>query len=182
MLTPPLDVIESWPPPNHANPTTRGYANIIANLILFPLVLLIVSLRMYTRLRISKSVGLDDWFIVAAVVCLSFPDISEKQSKSPKLPAAVFVIISLITERHFGWNRHIWDVEFSTLPPGLKVIMATLIMFDLGTSLTKLSTLTLTYRIIGSGSKVAQNLVIATIGIVGVEMILFMFIVLFQCR
>lgn len=68
MLLPPIEVIESWPVPNHDDPITRGPAPIYFNLVLFPLVCFFIALRMYTRLRISKSFGLDDWLILATLV------------------------------------------------------------------------------------------------------------------
>jgi hypothetical protein len=73
MQMPPLGVIESWPVPNYVNPVTRGPANIIINLVFFPLVCLVIALRVYTRLRISKSFGADDWLILASLVCPPFP-------------------------------------------------------------------------------------------------------------
>ena len=72
MQMPPLAVIESWPVPNYVNPVTRGPANIIINLIFFPLVCLVIALRVYTRLRISKSFGADDWLILASLVYTLF--------------------------------------------------------------------------------------------------------------
>ena len=72
MQMPPLAVIESWPLPNYVNPVTRGPANIIINLVFLPLVCLVIALRVYTRLRISKSFGVDDWLILASLVCAPF--------------------------------------------------------------------------------------------------------------
>lgn len=37
--------------------------------ILLPLISVIFGLRLYTRLRLVKSVGLDDWVIFVALVC-----------------------------------------------------------------------------------------------------------------
>lgn len=36
---------------------------------LLPLITVIFGLRLYTRLRLVKSVGLDDWVIFVALVC-----------------------------------------------------------------------------------------------------------------
>lgn len=38
---------------------------------LLPLVTTIFGLRLYTRLRLVKSIGLDDWVIFVALVCLA---------------------------------------------------------------------------------------------------------------
>jgi hypothetical protein len=64
----PLDVILSWPAPNYVDPERRGPALVIINSILLPLALVVVGLRLYTRLRISQSAGLDDVFIALASV------------------------------------------------------------------------------------------------------------------
>jgi hypothetical protein len=68
MILPPLDVVESWPLPNYVDPITRGPANLVVNLVLFPLVCVLVALRLYTRLHISRSSGPDDWLILASLV------------------------------------------------------------------------------------------------------------------
>jgi hypothetical protein len=72
MRMPPLDLIASWPTPNYVDPVMRGPANIIITLIFFPLVFLIVGVRIYTRLRISRSFGADDWLILLCLVCASY--------------------------------------------------------------------------------------------------------------
>ena len=74
MHMPPLDLIESWPTPNYVDPVMRGPANIVITVIFFPLVLLIVGVRIYTRLRISRSFGADDWLILSCLVRTSHLD------------------------------------------------------------------------------------------------------------
>ena len=68
MKLPPIEVILSWPPPNYANPVTRGDALLIVNSILIALVVITVGLRMYTRLIIKRWFGIDDVFILLALV------------------------------------------------------------------------------------------------------------------
>lgn len=70
MQLPPLSVVEAWPAAD-PNASSRGQANLIVNLVLFPLALLFLILRIYTRLAISRSFGLDDVLILAAMVRLS---------------------------------------------------------------------------------------------------------------
>jgi hypothetical protein len=65
----PLEMIASWPKPNYVDPIRRGPSIIILNIILYTLVLVIVSIRTYTRLRISRSFGIDDAFILIAMAC-----------------------------------------------------------------------------------------------------------------
>jgi hypothetical protein len=68
MQLPPSSVIESWPTPNYVDPVVRGPENVILNLIFCPLVGLVIALRVFTRLRISKNFGIDDWLILASLV------------------------------------------------------------------------------------------------------------------
>lgn len=72
MQLPPVAVIESWPPSNYENPDTTGDANIVISAVFVPLVYAIIAVRCYTRLRISRSFGWDDWLILAAVVYYLF--------------------------------------------------------------------------------------------------------------
>jgi hypothetical protein len=68
MKLPPLDVILTWPAPNYTNPITRGDALVIINSIFIVLVTITVGLRMYTRLVIKRWFGIDDVFILLALV------------------------------------------------------------------------------------------------------------------
>ena len=68
MVHPTKEIIESWPAPNFVNPVTRGPGLTIVNGIFITLVLAVVGLRYYTRLRITKSFGLDDWVIGVSLV------------------------------------------------------------------------------------------------------------------
>jgi hypothetical protein len=66
----PLSVILSWPQPNYVDPIRRGPALVIVNSLLLPVALVVVGLRLYTRLVICCSAGLDDLFIALAVVSI----------------------------------------------------------------------------------------------------------------
>ncbi len=68
MHNPPWSVIASWPRPNYIDPVTRGPGLVIVNVVLLVLMLLVVGLRFYTRMRITKSFGADDIFIGLALV------------------------------------------------------------------------------------------------------------------
>ena len=69
MKLPPLSVIASWPTPNYINPVTRGNAALVVNIVMISLSFIVTCLRLYTRLRITRSAGLDDVFIAIAMVC-----------------------------------------------------------------------------------------------------------------
>lgn len=71
MRNPPLSVILSWPTPNYVDPETRGNALLIINIIFLALCFAAVGARLWARLRILHSPGLDDLLITIAMV--SFP-------------------------------------------------------------------------------------------------------------
>lgn len=68
MQIPPASVLSSWPESNYINPETRGPAEIITVSVLLALVTILLGLRVYTRLWISKGFGLDDVLILLAYV------------------------------------------------------------------------------------------------------------------
>jgi len=168
MRLPPLDVIAHWPKPNYEHPVTRDPSNIIFNSILLPIVSVLVGIRVFTRLRISRSFGIDDWLIVAAV-----------------FPTVIFSALTMIIQIDIGWNRHIWDVDISNIhlvTQGLKLILVMQVMFGLATTLIKCSMLALTYRILTSASSRLRPWIIVAIVIIVLEGIAFCCVVTFQCR
>jgi hypothetical protein len=61
MQLPPAEVLLSWPTPNYVDPPdVRGLELPIITFVLFPIALIMVALRVFTRLFISKSFGVDD--------------------------------------------------------------------------------------------------------------------------
>lgn len=64
----PLSALQNWPTPNYANPERRGPAATIVVSVLLALVTLILIVRIYTRVRISRGFGLDDVLIIFAYV------------------------------------------------------------------------------------------------------------------
>ena len=68
MRTIPLEVIASWPPGNYTNPETRGNGLIIVNAVLMSLVTFVVFLRLYVRIYLLRWFGIDDLFIIIALV------------------------------------------------------------------------------------------------------------------
>lgn len=62
------ETIAAWPTPNYTHPQTRGSSVIVIHSILYTIVLGVVSLRIFTRLCISRSFGYDDTFILFATV------------------------------------------------------------------------------------------------------------------
>ncbi|KAI1475540.1 hypothetical protein F4774DRAFT_276503 [Daldinia eschscholtzii] len=65
------------PPPgqesNFTNPESRSHQLYILIAVLSPIIVLVGSLRIYSRLRITRSFGVDDWLcIVATILTLSY--------------------------------------------------------------------------------------------------------------
>jgi hypothetical protein len=64
----PLDVIATWPTPNYVNPEVRGNSVFIINGVFIATTIGMVFARFYTRIFISRWVGIDDLFILLALV------------------------------------------------------------------------------------------------------------------
>lgn len=68
MQLPPESVIASWPKPNYVDYQARGSGLLIVNVVFSALATILVALRIYTRLRITATFGLDDIFSLLALV------------------------------------------------------------------------------------------------------------------
>jgi hypothetical protein len=68
MRLPPAEILLKWPPPNYENPVTRGPALAVVNYVLISITIIFVALRLYTRIAIKRWFGLDDVFIIVALV------------------------------------------------------------------------------------------------------------------
>lgn len=166
MQLPPVDVIITWPQGNYTNPSeVRGPAILILTVIFVPLLVILVALRTYTRLRLSKNFGADDIAIVAAV-----------------FPTMGCAVLTLIAVRSYGWSRHIWDVPYSQLELGLKYVIVIEVLFCIACSLTKLSMLLFILRVMAAGSTILKRLSITVMVIVFLEMFIFTIVVINTCR
>lgn len=67
------EILATHPTPNYIDPETRGPGLLICNAVLFALAFVFVAARVYTRTHVSGGFGLDDLFIVAAIVCRPIP-------------------------------------------------------------------------------------------------------------
>jgi hypothetical protein len=165
MKLPPEAIAASWPTPNYIDPPTRGHGVLIVNVVCMSLAFLVVSLRLYTRLRITCSAGIDDVLIVIGLV----------------FAIAMAVITSIATE-DWGMNRHVWDIEVLRLATVQKLNLSFQIMFSLSSCFTKISLLWFCRRLIGKGNFALYNLAfILCMVFVGVSSGLFTIISIFQC-
>lgn len=166
MQLPPLSVLASWPAANYDDPQdTRGPAMLVLTVIFMPLSLVVVSLRIYTRLRISHSFGSDD-------VCIVFA----------ALLTVVCAALILIATQSLGWKRHTWDVPPGQFITGLKYVMALEITFAAGCTLTKLSLLLFIRRLMSPWKGVLRILTWVLVAISAAELVVFIFVVIFTCR
>lgn len=69
MKLPPADVLATWPTPNYIDPTTRGDSVLVVTIVFSAIAFVITCLRLYTRIKITCSPGIDDILIVVALVC-----------------------------------------------------------------------------------------------------------------
>ena len=131
-MHPTKEIIESWPKPNYVNPVTRGPALTIVNIIFITLVILVVGLRYYTRLRITRSFGQDD-----VVIGLSL------------IPTFALTVVVLVADNHYGWNRHSWDLHAHNGPHGYKLCLSAQVLFFWAATLNKMSLLLFYKRLTG---------------------------------
>jgi hypothetical protein len=69
-LDPPSEVILSWPAPNYDNPVRHSDSGPIAVIVFLVLSMLVYFARMWSRVVLTKTAGLDDWIMTAAIVPL----------------------------------------------------------------------------------------------------------------
>lgn len=166
MQLPPISELLALPTPNYINPTdVHGPAVIILTCIFLPTTICFVLLRTFTRLFISKAFGLDDTLMLLALI--------------PTTSVGALTLLGVFT---CGWNRHVWDVPPESLPEGLKLEMACEVLFGVACSLTKLSLLVFTYRIMSNANSTLKRLSQITMIIVTVEMCIFVIVVISTCR
>lgn len=167
MKLPPLEVMATWPTPNYVDPPTRGHGVLVVNIICICLAFLVVMLRLYTRIRITCSFGVDDVFITLGLVF-----------------AIAMVFVTSYATENWAWNRHVWDIPIGWLPNVQKLNLAFQLMFSWSSSTTKISLLVFCRRLLGAGKGGYMILNCAFIGliiIVTLSPILFTSISIFQC-
>ncbi|KAF2964982.1 hypothetical protein GQX73_g8572 [Xylaria multiplex] len=161
----PIEAVASWPKPNYINPESRAPIGKAIGSTLLALVTVILAIRLYSRTRLTRGFGLDDTFI-----CLAY------------FPAAAFTIAGIITQEHFQWARHIWDVEPKFLSPTLLITLIHLILFDLATTLTKLSMLAMVRRLTATSRNSLENVaVLALVALITANCFIFIIVEIFQC-
>ncbi|THV52343.1 hypothetical protein BGAL_0082g00330 [Botrytis galanthina] len=164
MRIPPPQVLSTFPQPNYIDPVTRGPVLLIITAVFLPLVYIVVGLRTFTRIHLSKHFGIDDVFLLIALV-----------------PTTVCAVLALIAHERWKWNRHIWDVAPDDAEFGLKISLLLECLFGLAVALTKISLLILVMRVMSRGTGLLKHLTIAMIVIVACEAIAFDVVIINNC-
>ncbi|OJD12502.1 hypothetical protein AJ78_06912 [Emergomyces pasteurianus Ep9510] len=134
MRSPPLEVMATWPKPNYVNPEYQGPLMPVVGILFVCLSTIVLALRLWVRVHMKKSAGLDDWLMLAT------------------MPFIIAITVSTILGTRFGWGVHIWDnkpewSEASRLTSWLSQLFFIIIM-----TLVKLSILA-SYVRISAGKK-----------------------------
>ncbi|KAF3799355.1 hypothetical protein GCG54_00001397 [Colletotrichum gloeosporioides] len=163
MRFPPLEVVKSWPPPNHIDPEERGPALLIIESISLSIALICLLLRLYVRVFMMRKSWWDDWLMVGAAI----------------FSISVTVCVILATQV-YGWNLHIWDTTFAQRIQGRQISIVGQTLFVFASGLSKLSILTSYLRIAPLGSTF-QRVTQVTIGAVLALIVIFLMVLWTQC-
>ncbi|KAF7903703.1 uncharacterized protein EAF01_006752 [Botrytis porri] len=164
MQIPPPQVLSTFPEPNYVDPVTRGPLLLIITAVFLPIVYIVVGLRTFTRIYLSKHFGIDDVFLLIALV-----------------PTTVCAVIALIAQERWKWNRHIWDVAQDDTEFGLKISLLLECLFGIAVALTKISLLILVMRVMSRGTGLLKYLAIAMIVLVACEAVAFDVVIINNC-
>ncbi|KAI8964076.1 hypothetical protein F5Y11DRAFT_116799 [Daldinia sp. FL1419] len=157
--------LTSHSPSSHAKLEMKGHLGMAISTIFGILVTATLLIRLYTRKWLTRGFGLDDVFIIFAY-----------------FPATAFTIMGIVAEKQVRWSNHKGGPELSISPGGLKIVFTNDILFDLATSLTKLSILILIHRLTTASRD--RNVTIAvwiSMGVISVNCFLFIIVSFCQC-
>ncbi|KAI9718448.1 MAG: hypothetical protein M1812_004169 [Candelaria pacifica] len=116
--------------PGQPNAPYKGDQIVAANAVFIPLTLLFLAARVYTRIRLTRSLGLDDFYLF---IGMTF--------------AIAQNAVTLI-HLNYGLGHHVWDVASSTMiPKYLQLQFASILVYMLAIFFVKLSVLQLYLRI-----------------------------------
>ncbi|KFY16371.1 hypothetical protein V491_05354 [Pseudogymnoascus sp. VKM F-3775] len=164
MRFPPPEVQASWPKPNYVDPERRGHASVIVQSILVFLATLIVFIRLYARLFMTKAgLGLDDILIFISWIFVM------------GLTASVIMAI-----KQYGWDIHIWDLPPADRVMSRKIAWVSMILYITTAQLTKASILIFYLRILVATTDIIITKV--TLAIVGAYYAAAFLLLFLQCR
>jgi hypothetical protein len=92
------------------------------------------------------------------------------------------VAVTLTAEFGYGWNRHAWDVPLDEVTPGIRLSLASQILFAAACTITRLSMLFLMRRILLTGYELLRTVIFFAMVLMGIACLIFITVVIFQCR
>ncbi|KAI1424708.1 hypothetical protein F5Y12DRAFT_714946 [Xylaria sp. FL1777] len=137
---PPVGII-----PNFTNPPTQAPVLSIGTYIVLPLLFLFFLARVYTRARITRAFGIDDYLCIIATLATF---------------AYAGVLLGILNLKPFTpLGRHQWDIPVAAFSNEyLELIILALVTFPIAAMLVKITILALYYRIF-QPSKWAHRLI-----------------------
>lgn len=165
MQIPPPEVLSTFPPPNYIDPVTRGPAFFIITVVFLPIIYIVVGLRTFTRIYLSRHFGVDDIFLLIALI-----------------PTTACAVGALIAQEKWKWKRHVWDMTPDDVQFGLKMYILLECLFGLAVALTKISLIILVMRVMSRGTGPLRNFAIAMMVFVTCEAVSFEIVVINNCR
>ncbi|KAJ6262309.1 hypothetical protein Dda_3116 [Drechslerella dactyloides] len=132
---PPPEILATWPKPNYINPSNPTARLKGVEITLCAITVIVVILRLYSRIFLTRSYGADDFLMSASLIL----DIG-------------LTIINCIAPQ-WGWGVHLYDFNPEWLTPARKLAVAVETVYIPCVALAKLSILVFYYRVFsGSGS------------------------------
>jgi hypothetical protein len=64
----PIEQLLKWPVPNYHDPTTRPPVILVLSCIIGPISIALLCTRLWVRVHVQRSAGLDDWLMLASLV------------------------------------------------------------------------------------------------------------------
>ncbi|KAL3465447.1 hypothetical protein BJX64DRAFT_54589 [Aspergillus heterothallicus] len=129
------EIVGGMPPPDGVEPdfslrrTSVQEKFIVTYACTLGIAILLLLLRLYTRLFLVKSFGFDDWAVIASTV----------------FSVAFFTLCYVSMD--YGFGRHLWNVPATALPMYLKLLIPLVITYCWAPFMTKFSILILYHRL-----------------------------------
>jgi hypothetical protein len=121
------------------------YLAVISTLV--SVALLTFLLRVYSRLKILRFFGIDDWLMLMGAVCIQLKSATYDQLNSCKLCALADLIIFTILVR-LGFGKHLWAISPHNVISIGPLVWAFTLIVVLGICFVKLSVAFFLLRII----------------------------------
>lgn len=164
MQLPKISQQESWPAPNIINPASRGTGNFVITCTVLPLSLIVVGLRIFTRIKLYRRWAVDDSLVIASLI-----------------PTLAYFILGLTWDFNIGW-LHIWDYPTADITKGLRMILLSQILFVVASALIKISILMFIYRLLMNSQVLFKSLIHTMTIAILTQAVCFLFLHLFQCH